>query len=330
MRPFSLLAGLICRAYSTPLQRAITDFGADHPFGGINQKLKEHYGIEVPVDSSRKITELHAQEIAKLESQKSENGQGKLKPKETIIAEIDGSMVSIVEFKEAANETDHWDKRKHKSHHYCEARLSLAHEKGSVSPVFAGTLSGVEVAGTQLMGCVKRVGFDKKTKVHCVGDGAVWIAHQVEERFGDNGAYLVDFYHLCEYLSEASMTCAKGKEDEWMEQQKSLFKESQSAAVLSNLEPFLESLATAETDAPVRVCYRYIKNRLKQLDYKAALEKDLPIGSGEIESAHRYVIQKRLKIAGSWWKRETAGNMLALRVLRANKGWDNYWLKKAA
>jgi hypothetical protein len=50
-RPFSLLAGLACRCYSTPLQRVITDFGADHPFGGINQKLKEHYGIEVPVDS---------------------------------------------------------------------------------------------------------------------------------------------------------------------------------------------------------------------------------------------------------------------------------------
>jgi hypothetical protein len=27
----------------------------------------------------------------------------------------------------------------------------------------------------------------------------------------------------------------------------------------------------------------------------------LPIGSGEIESAHRYVFQTRLKIAGGWW-----------------------------
>ena len=51
----------------------------------------------------------------------------------------------------------------------------------------------------------------------------------------------------------------------------------------------------------------------------------LPIGSGEIESAHRYVIQIRLKIAGAWWKIENLDKMLALRVLRANGGWGDYW-----
>lgn len=325
-----MLAGLVCRCYSTPLQRVITDFGADHPFGGINQKLKEHYGIEVPVDSSRKITELHAQAIATIEYKASRKWRGNVKPKETIIGEIDGSMVPIVEFKEAANEEDHWDKRQHKSHHYCEARLSLAHEKGSVSPVFAGTLSGVEEAGAQLMDCVKRVGFDKKTKVHCVGDGAVWIADQVKKQLGKNGRYLVDFYHLCEYISAASIDCAEGQEKEWIEHQKSLFKKNRLEAVLLNLEPFLEPSTMADAEAPVRSCYRYIKNRPNQFDYKSAIEEGLPIGSGEIESAHRYVIQKRLKIAGSWWRKETAGNMLALRVLRANKGWDSYWLKQAA
>jgi len=39
--------------------------------------------------------------------------------------------------------------------------------------------------------------------------------------------------------------------------------------------------------APVRACYRYLSNRKEQLDYKGAIEKGLPIGSGEIESAHR-------------------------------------------
>ena len=34
----------------------ITDFGADEPLNKINQKLKEHYAIEVATDSARKIT----------------------------------------------------------------------------------------------------------------------------------------------------------------------------------------------------------------------------------------------------------------------------------
>ena len=42
-------------------------------------------------------------------------------------------------------------------------------------------------------------------------------------------------------------------------------------------------------------CYRYIFNRQKNLGYKSALENDLPIGMVEIESGHRYVIQKGLR-----------------------------------
>ena len=47
MRPFSQSARVSCRSYSTPLQRIITDFGADVPFGRIPKKLQEHYGISV-------------------------------------------------------------------------------------------------------------------------------------------------------------------------------------------------------------------------------------------------------------------------------------------
>ncbi|MBC6477807.1 MAG: hypothetical protein GDA56_23805 [Hormoscilla sp. GM7CHS1pb] len=62
------------------------------------------------------------------------------------------------------------------------------------------------------------------------------------------------------------------------------------------------------------------------MNYKAAIDADLPIGSGKIESAHRYVIQERLKLAGSWWTVENADNMLALRILRVNNDWQSYWL----
>ena len=60
--------------------------------------------------------------------------------------------------------------------------------------------------------------------------------------------------------------------------------------------------------APVRACFRYISNHSNFLDYKGALAAGLPIGSGEIESGHRYVFQSRLKIAGGWWKMENLKN----------------------
>jgi hypothetical protein len=70
---------------------------------------------------------------------------------------------------------------------------------------------------------------------------------------------------------------------------------------------------------------RYLQNRPTQFDYRKALQEELPIGSGKIESAHRYLIQEGLKISGAWWKIDNADKMLALRVCRANGNWDHYW-----
>jgi hypothetical protein len=56
----------------------------------------------------------------------------------------------------------------------------------------------------------------------------------------------------------------------------------------------------------------------------------LPIGSGEVESAHRHILQKRLKIPGAWWRLEGAEEMAQLRAMRANNRWNEFWQKKCA
>ncbi len=85
--------------------------------------------------------------------------------------------------------------------------------------------------------------------------------------------------------------------------------------MLKSLKPHLEPENLPDEKAPVRSCYRYLINRPGQFNYQNAIKDDLPIGSGEIESAHRHVIQERLKLSGCWWKLENAMTMLALRVL---------------
>ncbi len=321
-RPFSEAAGVHGRGYSRALQRAVCDFGSDNAFALVNQKLKEHYGITVPLSAARSITEFHAEQISLIAEMVKPNGP----EVDTVIAECDGSMIPIVE---TFCTPDSLDRRKHKTLCWKEARLSLAHAKGSVTPVFSGTLDSVEIAGKQLLSCVQRVGATEKTKVHCVGDGAAWIANQVEEQFGANGTYLIDFYHLCEYLSAAAPKCAHENTKGWIETQKAALKSSRHQEVLRALKPYLEARNVAEVDAPVRACYRYIKNRPEQLDYKSALDQDLPIGSGEVESAHRYVLQKRLKLPGAWWAMPKAKYMIALRVCRANNHWEAYWAQVA-
>jgi len=121
-------------------------------------------------------------------------------------------------------------------------------------------------------------------------------------------------------LSDASEGCSA-----FFERQKQLAEEGRMEEALRRIEPSIEPDSVPDSNAPVRRCIRYIMNRAGQFDYKEAAEKGLPIGSGEIESAHRYIIQKRLKIAGAWWKENNAQNMLSLRILRANRDWNTYW-----
>jgi hypothetical protein len=302
----------------------ITDFGADHAFGQIAKKLREHYGIEIAVSTARNITEFHGQQMYQQRTMMSlpETTNGCLQQ----IGEIDGCMLPIVTLGEHEG-----DKRKHKKLHWQEARLALVHEHGSVSPKFDATFGGsVDDAGQALLNCAVASGFGTKTHFHGVGDGASWIADQIESKFGKQSSYLVDFYHVCEYLATALKTCAPNAPKVWMEIQKSLLKNNESAAVIKNLTASLEVDAIENDKAPVRACHRYLSNRPNQLDYKGAIEKGLPIGSGEIESAHRYVIQKRLKLPGAWWKAANIEPMLALRVVRANNDWEGYWGKLAS
>ena len=118
------------------------------------------------------------------------------------------------------------------------------------------------------------------------------------------------------------MIAAKDK-SAWVTEKKNWLKDNRWPEVLESLRPFVEEAGIPDREAPVRACFRYLTNRSQFLDYKSALAAGLPIGSGEIESAHRYVFQKRLKISGAWW--ENLKKVIALRVLRANRGWEDYW-----
>src|SRR5215470_15340779 len=53
VRPFCNCAQIKQNDYSLPLQRVLTDFGADESFLAATRKAKEHYGIEVPVSGAR-------------------------------------------------------------------------------------------------------------------------------------------------------------------------------------------------------------------------------------------------------------------------------------
>ncbi len=285
-------------------------------------KIVEHYGVVLSESTIARITEDHARAIfeAAPEPQAWPVQAG---ISAAIIVETDGGMVPIVEIDE-----NQADKRKGKKLLWREAKIGLAHPQGSKTLAYGGTLLGdVDAAGQCLFDCAIQAGFGTATPIHGVGDGAPWIADQIEKKFGAQGSYLVDFFHACDYLSAAGKAINSDEQAQelWMDAQKNRLKTQQANAVLQELQTHLESPAVQDSEAPVRQCHRYLNNRADQLNYQDAIERGLPIGSGEIESAHRYIVQQRMKRPGAWWRAHNAEHMLALRLNRVNRQWDSYW-----
>jgi hypothetical protein len=295
----------------------LTDFGADHSFSQAAAKVKEHYLIEVSVSAACTYTNKHAARMRQSEPTVVSLPKGGVAQ---IVAETDGCMIPIVKIAAKGPK----DSRKRRQLDWQEARLSLAYRAGSLDKQYQATLQEVEVAGRQLLECARRAGAGKQSRIHCVGDGAGWIVRQVEEQFGEQGSYLIDFYHVSKYLAAAAEAISRQPE-KWRRKQQERLKGNRVGKVMAELGRHLEEEEEEEGQAPVGACWRYLSNRLENLDYKGAIEAGLPIGSGEVESGNRSVIQARLKRSGAWWREENAEGMLALRALRASGQWQSYW-----
>lgn len=316
VRPLLVRLGVSARGCSRRLQRALTDFGADEAFASAAAKVREHHGLEVNSERVRRVCLKHARRIAAaavVEPLTTLTAKGP----DWIVAEADGTMLPIVDTSAAPPGTD---KRKHRQTSWQEARVVAARALGETTTHYDAILGEVAEAGARWSRVVGAAGWALNTRIHVVGDGAPWLAMQARERFGSHGHYLLDLYHVCDYLAAVW----PGDKAE-VHRHRDALKAGQLDRVLHALRARLEPPETPDPDAPARSALRYLENRLAQLDYPAAIRHGLPVGSGLIESAHRHLLQSRLKLAGSWWTRPNAQSMCQLRVIRANGLWDNYW-----
>ena len=329
--PFRDFAKVIQNGCSLILQRRIVDFSSERSFGDTAKALKEHLNIDVSIYSIDKITERIAR-YAKLHNSQCPDG---IKPAETLISEVDGSMLPIVVFDKDKDDGKHIntrDKRKHRLCIWKEIRVSTVSNPDTADTYYEVALEDPFGVGLMMSDCCKFKGMHNETYIHAIADGASWIADQYEKQFGSQCKFTLDFYHACEYLADAAGCTSMDQEERnrWLETQKSSLRESEAKDVIRALE-ILKTTQTKDQEInAIESAIKYLTNRIDQLDYKEAIKRNLPIGSGEVESAHRHILQKRLKIPGAWWRLERAEEMAQLRAMRANNRWGEFWEEKCA
>jgi len=140
---------------------------------------------------------------------------------------------------------------------------------------------------------------------------------------------LADVIHVIEYLWKAAYAFqADGsKEAEaWVQQRLMWLLQGEHAKVRANLrrnarDRALEGAALK----PVTSCLRYLKGVRHYLAYDEALAAGLPIATGVIEGACRYLVKDRMEKTRARWSLQGAEAVLRLRALVASRDFDAYW-----
>ena len=153
-----------------------------------------------------------------------------------------------------------------------------------------------------------------------IADGAKWIWNWVESTYPE-AIQILDFFHAKEHLFNfAHLQFSDEAEKKlWTEEQTLLLLNDEVEQVIGNLKHIKPNKKTRKSLKQLICYYQAHKDRMK---YKTFREKKLLIGSGPIESAHRNVIQQRLKLSGQRWTIEGAQQVANLRVMHKSNNWN--------
>ncbi|HDN80138.1 MAG TPA: ISKra4 family transposase [Chloroflexi bacterium] len=171
---------------------------------------------------------------------------------------------------------------------------------------------------------VKEAGLipEEKVRLCVIADGAKWIWKFVKALF-PLAVQVLDYYHCSEHLHKvASVQFGDNpeKQTEWMEATVARLFCGEVQGVIGDLQRMKARDAQAAEE--IRKLIGYLTNNQGRVDYGFARKGGYPIGSGGIESAHKFIGHVRLKRSGAWWYVERANQMLALRCAKYNGTFD--------
>ena len=147
-----------------------------------------------------------------------------------------------------------------------------------------------------------------------------------------NRVATVDVIHVLEKLWDAGRARhAEGSDSlrAWVESQEDRLYKDDAEAVVAELRDWLsETPKTGPGNKGRRrrisAAIRYIAKRIDRVRYGAYRQRDLEVGTGQVEGAIKYVIAKRCDHGGMRWIRERAQAVIQLRCIDVNGQWADF------
>lgn len=190
---------------------------------------------------------------------------------------------------------------------------------------------GVEHFAQLLKRVAAEAGSMRAQTIVFISDGADWLDH-MRERLFPRSVHILDWYHASEHLWNCGKAIFGENETasvrEWVEPLREMLWNGMAEAVCERL--LFEAKRRPRVQTPIIELHNYYKSRLDKMRYPHFRRMGFFIGSGAVESAHKYLVQSRLKQAGMKWTIDGASAIIRLRQMLYDGSWDQQWGRSAA
>lgn len=189
---------------------------------------------------------------------------------------------------------------------------------------YVATFQPAAELGDQLYAAADAVGGTRSPCQVVLGDGAEWIKHQAARHFPE-ATPILDWPHVWRVVERAIRTACPGAANR--ERRRALYQalgDDLWGGKVAAVTTALRELAGPDgATGALAEALTYLETQQDWLgDYAAWQAAGYPVGSGLVERAVAVVINWRMKDRGMRWTRAMADGLVALRVARINKDWE--------
>ena len=299
------------------MEKRVLDFAVNDVYGECEARWRLHYREPVSENLFRRVA-------ARVGEQCESADQGRLQEAlksrtdaaDVLVVEVDGSMLPI-------RGAEPWKEAK--------VGVLYRHDQSANAPIpktsrYVAVVNGLGEFAPVLEEALEVENIDEVGKVVWLGDGAVcnWT---LADQLCPDAVQILDWHHAVEH----AVDCGKvllGEESPWIpvwqRRAEELLAAGDPGALIAEIMdcvPLVQrGRGQRELLDAIEDLVRYYRTNANRMKYRLFREDRLPIGSGAVESAHRHVLQTRMKRAGQRWALRNARRMARLRAAYRTAG----------
>ena len=171
-----------------------------------------------------------------------------------------------------------------------------------------------------------RQGIRMAPQVVWLSDGARGLWRLYEEQWAATAVGILDFYHAVQSLWKGAAAWLDGRTTQarrWFGWARHRLRHGPPDGVLADLVEALEVEGLpASARETLTALYAYLERHRDHIDYAKDKDLGLPLGSGMVESACKWLIQQRFKGVGMRWSEDGFNHLLHLRLAWVNGSFE--------